>query len=445
MTWHRQRRAREYLAFAALAAALGVIAVGGLLVSIAESGEAVRVGLSVKLTGAALAGGCAFEVAMHLASVRVARWRQLAWGATAVAVGVLSSGLGFDAGLQPEATWGFASAPDYPEPRLSILGHLALIILWLVAAAPLTLLIPGNRRTFPGTLFAATVMLSLTAGAHDICVLVLSLRNVYLLEHAGLVALVTMTYLFLRRFARTEASLSAQARELRREFDELLHARSERVRAGELAAVGALAGVIASELDGPLATIMATTRSITDTNADAHARNGALEKLDLHVDRLNQLTKDLVLHTRALKTQYAPVAIDELIATAIDRTVESAASARGIAIRVTGRAQGHIRGDRALLVHALSTVLTKVVGDLRDGSHLAVSIREVEDGRAWTFVTIEAARGAHHAALPVPAIDDRTELGLTIVDCMFRAHGGFLVRDPPLSIRLPHTAPTADP
>src|SRR5690606_21325054 len=100
------------------------------------------------------------------------------------------------------------------------------------------------------------------AGALDTAARIAQVRTFYLLEHAGLLPVLAISWTLLRRFVRTADELGRRTEELRRSYSNLRVTQEELVRNEQLAAVGELSAVIAHEVRNPLAIIKNAVSSL---------------------------------------------------------------------------------------------------------------------------------------------------------------------------------------
>ncbi len=457
----RRRKARVYLSFGLLAGSLSVYAVGAALLHEAASFEQSVVALRVK--GVGLTAGVAFTVDFchRLVNRTDLRAVRAAYAWALVALALVVSGLALsDSASAPVPTWGFASAPDYPEPALTPVGHVLVISAWALVGYCVALLVPQAPRDRDVRVILGSVVVNVAAGAHDVFIHIASLRSLYLIEHSTMLSIVAMSYLLLDRYVRTSEQLTARTLELRSSYDELRHTQEELVHKEQLAAVGELSAVIAHEVRNPLAIIKNSVSGLRRVELDPGDRSTLLSILDEELDRLNRLVSDLLAYARPVSLQGRVVPLEDLIRRSIDLARSAIARAADFDLHVElGAAPGSVHGDPDLLRHAFVNIVENAIqampgtgrlsveaGPTQLGGESAVRIDFHDTGEGMDTVVRSKALDPFFTTRPTG-----TGLGLAIVERVVRMHGGRVEiesrhgRGTTVSVILPVDRPATNP
>ena len=306
--WAHRPTHRTYRTFGLMSLATMVQCIGGALLVDAPDLAAGQNAMGVQ------AAGAAFTLAfLHHAMVQLAeadrRWLVAACYGWATAVALLGlSGVAFLPGVPaPAPTWGFAAAPDYLDPALSMTGRSLSLLAWPFAASTIHAMHRAARRDPAVRLLAWAVVAMTVATAHDQLILTASLRSYYAGPHATLLTLAAMGQPDppLRRDQRNPRPPHAGA------VDHLRHPsqyRSSPREREQLATVGQLSGLIADQVEEPLEAIRATGRGLAGEGVSNEDRSALLDGLDAEVDGLNRLVDNLLSYARPLTAQIRPVA-----------------------------------------------------------------------------------------------------------------------------------------
>ncbi len=431
--WARRRARREYRTFGLMSLAIMVQCIGGAL--LVDAPDLATGTAAMAITVAASAFTLAF---MHHATVQLAGLQRdwlvrvgYAW-ATVFALLALS-GLAFTSGeAAPGPTWGFAAAPDYLDPALSVAGHLIIFFAWPFIASTIQAVYRASQDDPRVRLLMWAVIAMVLATTHDQFILSASLRSWYLAQHATLLTLGAMGKLLIDRLTQTSTTLDLRTRELSKSYDELRNTEAALVKKEQLATVGELSGLIADQVEAPLSAITATSVGLSREGLDAEERVALLDGLDDEVDRLNRLVDNLLSYARPVKPQIRPVAIFEMVTEVLTGQVPTDSNI-DTDIDVDS-APAIIYADGDLLRVALREVVDNAVQAMPNGGSLIVSARpsiahgtdaivlEVHDtGIGMDGETIERSREPFFTTEPLG-----TGLGLAIVERILTMHSGSL-------------------
>jgi signal transduction histidine kinase len=424
MWWRRRESANVSLALLGLG--LFAVALGHVLLADAQSQAAGAIASRVTYAGVAISTGGGIDFVLGLAERRTRRIRiavqVCAWSGALLA----ALGLWIDpTSVVPPPTWGFAWAPDYPAPPLSIVGRAMLVVAWIFGAGAAFVLrdhIRGagiERRVF----FA--LVLTLVAGAHDLAITVASLRSVYIVEYVAYFVLASASYTWLERFSRAGAELRAKNRALEASYGELQGREEELGRAQQLAAVGELASVMAHELRNPLSVIKNASAQLGRPTLAADDREAVLGILDDEVARLDRLIEHLLTFTKPIRLDERTVPVRGLLERALARV--SRRPGIDVSVPEDGASTALIRADPELVEQALLHVLQNAFDAVGDRGSVRIGT-EVDAERVCITIADSGAGmdGNVLAKATTPFFttrDQGTGLGLAIVERIMRAHG----------------------
>lgn len=423
----RKRAATEYLAYSVLSLSFAVYSLGAALgleaqtaVDLARAERILFIGVTV--------GIAAFVVLSH----ELARARG---PLSSIAVAVALFGVVIDL---TGAMFTVEAAGGAPIARLAPWGLAwALTGLAVVVGGLLVLADAARRDRFLRVVFAATLP-AVAAFAVDLLARSGGRQAPHVLEHALVVASLTVSHLFMRRLVHTADEVARRTLELRRSYDELRGVQLEIVQKEQLAAVGELSAVVAHEVRNPLAVLKNAAGSLRKPGVDPEIREELLGLLDEEVERLNRLVRDLLAYARPVTIQLEEIALDAVVRRAIDLALRGVSRVERLSLDVDlSGAPARIKCDRDLLERAVINVVENAAHAMATHGQLTVRAHgtrhEGRDAVILSFVDTGAGmdRSVRQRAT-TPFFTTRptgTGLGLAIVERVARAHGGRLDLD----------------
>ncbi|HJL15741.1 MAG TPA: ATP-binding protein [Sandaracinaceae bacterium LLY-WYZ-13_1] len=456
----RRPTQREYLAFGLLCLGLTGWSVGAVIVTDAETLDAAVLGTRIRFAG----GFAAAAFYVHFATLIAGRPApRVVTAAYAIGgLGLLAAAAGWlvDAErVAPAPTWGLAFGRRYVEPPMTVVGHLLVVSALVPCGAAVAVMARGVRRWPDLRWLVLAAVVALLAALHDTLARLLRFQTIYLLEHAGLVPVLTVSYVLLRRFVRAADVLTERTQELRRSYSELRVTQEELVRKEQLAAVGELSAVIAHEVRNPLAIIKNAASSLRRPALGAADRGVLLGILDEEVDRLSRLVRDLLAYARPVEPQGRAVRLAELLRDAVREALGHHRDPDAITLHVETRRCPPLHGDPDLLRQALTNVADNAIQAMPEGGSLTVRTSEVRlDGHPAVAVDFDDTGAGMDEDVRAKATDPffttrpaGTGLGLAIVERVVKNHGGRVeIASSPsegthVRIVLPQERPTSSP
>jgi signal transduction histidine kinase len=331
--------------------------------------------------------------------------------------------------------WGLGFAPPTPSLEITPLGTAVLVGCLAVVGMALIRLVPALPDDRDVRFLFAGASMALAAGAHDLLVRSGLLRSFYLLEHTALLVIITMSYMLLHRFVRTNEELRLRTEELHRSYAELRRTQEKLVRKEQLAAVGELSAVIAHEVRNPLAIIKNAVSGLRRPNLGPGDHQTLLGILKEETGRLARLVDDLLAYAQPMVPQDRPVHLDELVWGAVDLARSGNPSAHRVVITVDlQRAPDTVHGDPALLRQALMNIIDNAMQAMPSGGDLSVRARtcKIDEANALAIDVQDSGEGMdalvrQKACNPFYTTRPAgTGLGLAIVERVVRNHGGRL-------------------
>jgi two-component system, OmpR family, sensor histidine kinase SenX3 len=195
---------------------------------------------------------------------------------------------------------------------------------------------------------------------------------------------------------------------------------------------------ISHELKTPVGALALLAETVEEAADDPEAVLRFAGRMRQEASRLTDLVQDLIMLSRIQAAEPVPdprpVGIDEVVSEALDRC-RMRATARGIALDVTGDAGISVMGDEDLLITALRNLLENAVAYSPDKTKVLVTVRMADHWNAEISVTDQG--------IGIPESDREriferfyrvdparsratggTGLGLAIVKHVTVAHGG---------------------
>lgn len=230
--------------------------------------------------------------------------------------------------------------------------------------------------------------------------------------------------------------------ELRLSAARLAAAHQREARLERLAATGTLAAAIGHEINNPLASVAANARVIAEV-LDRGALDGDSRRLmrETVADviegaaRIRNVTRALHSLVGAAQPVIGSVDLREVIESAT--TAVAPALARRVRIENFVPPQTLVCADRALLVHAMSSLLTNAAEAMPEGRIGRVSARAGRTGGDITLEVRDDGRGMPEAVLArafnpfftTKAVGEGMGLGLSICHSFVRSFGGEIAVD----------------
>ncbi len=434
-TLHARRPSREHLAFGLTCFGFAVWSAGSALRAdadtLAEATYAVRLGYTGGF--AAVAFFCEL-----LARMTAHRGRRVVVAAYVVAgLGILASATGLlvdPARRAPAGTWSAALTGGAGGPVLTPLGT-GLVALGLALSAwAVGRGIGAARRQPELRLFAVASAFTLLVSCYESLGAVLGVRSLHLVEHAGLLQLLAVSWLLLQRYVRAADELSTRTAQLRKSYGELRVAQEELVRKEQLAAVGELSAVIAHEVRNPLAIIKNAVSSMRRPSLRPSDRGVLLGILDEEVDRLNRLVRDLLAYARPVEPRGRPIELATILTETVHSALGGHETAEPVRLELDLDRCPSIHGDPDLLRQAIGNVVDNALAAMaaggtltvraepaRLGAEAAVAIECVDTGDGMDPLVLGKARDPFFTTRAAG-----TGLGLAIVDRVVKNHRGTL-------------------
>ncbi len=429
-----RRRSREYLAFALTCVGLSVWSAGSALQELGHGAANTRIALRLSYVGGFAAVAFFCELAAAMTGHRGRRVVTSAYLVSALGIAATSSGLLFDSGSpQLTAAWAHALA-DRGVPYFSMLGAaLVALALGLSTWAVLRVLraIPKHRELRPFALASALVLL---ASAYEALGSFFGFPTLHLIEHAGLLEVVAISWLLMRRYLRAAEELGARTEALRTSYGELRVTQEELVRKEQLAAVGELSAVIAHEVRNPLAIIKNAVSSMRRPTLRPADRGVLLGILDEEVDRLSRLVRDLLAYARPVEPRGRAIALAEILTDLVDETAARHEAPETVRVELDLDRCPPVHGDPDLLRQAITNVVDNALSAMSGGGTLtlraepttlrgepAVAIECIDTGDGMDALVLGKARDPFFTTRAAG-----TGLGLAIVERVVKNHHGTL-------------------
>jgi signal transduction histidine kinase len=434
LLYARRRSDREFLAFAGLSAGLTVFALGASLNTTATDLAAGTQACIVQWCGIAIAIACYVDFVHHMLGLP-AQWlvrTAYAWSLFGLAANI--AGLFFDPDqIAPPDTWGLDGAPIYVEPAVQPIGAAWAIASIGLLAQAVFLLVRHAKRDPDARILLATSALWVLGGCYDLFLQLTSIKSFYVLEHVGIIANLSMSWILVGRFVRTSEALEARTRELHASYQNLQQTQEELLAKEQLAAVGELSAVIAHEVRNPLAIIKNAVSGLRRRELPEDDRAVLHGILDEEAERLNRLVTDLLAFARPVTPQRRDVPIAELVSRAIELARAGSRTPADVQVELDVEAgPSSLACDPDLLRQALVNVAENALEAMPRGGTLSVRVERASLGEEPAVALIfrdsgEGMDATVRSKARDPFFTTRpsgTGLGLAIVDRIARAHGG---------------------
>lgn len=430
----RRRQGVEYLMFGLFAGFMGVYAVGASLLTDAANHDIGRRAQDLEFLG----GICAIPFYLHFTYAfiygRAPKWMWVAYLIAFASLPVGLEGLAFNTGnFAPGKTWGFASAPVYPETEMSNLGA-SFVLFYLIILVHCSILFWRHRKfDRDAGILAFGGIAVIVAALHDQIVLATSFQSLYMLEHAGMVANMAVGWVLLGRFTRATDELSRRSRELQRSYTYLRHTQEALLEKEQLATVGELSAVIAHEVRNPIAIIKNAAATLRNPALADTDRGGLLSILDDETDRLNRIVNNLLAFARPVSPRKRPIEVAALVTHALELAPQVRPFDDIVVQNEVADTKDMVEVDPDLVRQAFMNIIDNAVQAMPQGGTLRVRSTVLRDGVEDDRIQIifeDTGEGMD------PLVRDRsrdpffttrpsgTGLGLAIVERVMRAHNG---------------------
>ena len=425
---------REYLAFGLGCLGLAAFALGSALGADAKTLREGTFALRLSYVGGFATVAFFADFALHSAGRRSPRMLITVYAVSALGIVADVLGLLVDPDKQAAAiALGIKLEPRL-EPVLTPVGAALVGVAtgfagWAVWVSARAARSARELRWF--VLAGAGVVL---AGVFDTASRIAQVRTFYLLEHAGLLPVLAISWILLRRFVRTADELGRRTEELRRSYSNLRVTQEELVRNEQLAAVGELSAVIAHEVRNPLAIIKNAVSSLRRPTLRPADRGVLLGILDEEVDRLNRLVRDLLAYARPVEPRGQPVHLGRLVEEVVEAAVTRHEDPSSIEVKLDFERCPALQGDPELLRQAIANVVDNALWAMPTGGTLqvlgapatsrgkrAVRLEVIDDGEGMDSLVLAKARDPFFTTRAAG-----TGLGLAIAVRVIKNHGGTL-------------------
>jgi PAS domain S-box-containing protein len=219
-----------------------------------------------------------------------------------------------------------------------------------------------------------------------------------------------------------------------RELTALIDLQEEVQRKETMARMGELVAGVAHEVRNPLFALSSTLDAMRarfgDTAPPEFARYYPV--LSAQVQRLSDLTRDLLEYGRPSQMTLEPCGVDDLLRLTNDLT-RTVAETHGVRVAVTSApSRGRVRADRARLLQVLHNLVLNAIQFSAAGGIVTLQAARVDTGPHpyWLFIVRDQGPGFPRDALPhvfEPFFTKRpggTGLGLALAYRIVADHGG---------------------
>lgn len=221
-------------------------------------------------------------------------------------------------------------------------------------------------------------------------------------------------------------------RDLKKSYDDLGRAQKELVNHERLSALGELAAIMAHEVRNPLGVIfnsLTTLKRVLPVTGDAEM---LINIVGEEAERLNRIVTDLLDFVRPFELQKKEVALDAIIASAIDSNAQTMVQRSVSLVTDVPAALPNVAADEALLKQALVHLLANAVQAMPKGGSASVRVRVEHRGNApWLCIEVRdegvGLNAMSAARIFQPFFTTKatgTGLGLAVVKRIVDAHEG---------------------
>lgn len=413
--WVGPRKEGRQGAIAIAAFALGAASWSSLFVSLAsQEADAFRP-QCVQFASLAFGLGASLLFTHH--DVQLRRYELVGSAAFCVVLVVIGlSGAAFDPAFATYAPTGHAVA------RLTTVGRFTLVIGFILIIYVIVRRKRAAMRTRSNRLLWVMNILLGACAMHDAGIWLGLSSRLYLTPILGILALGAATSTVLEELITTTRLLRKQATELQQNLEGLRNSQADLLEKEQLAALGELSSLVASEIRRPVA-LMKDALARLDVNAEV-APDFAID-VERQNERLNRFIRDLLLYAKPLSVQRKAVDLEAVTARAI---ANAGAETAKLDIQVLiDESAKLVQADPDLLTDAVTNILESALETKRKDGPLFVEAR-ARDGRLEILFhdsTQVFAELARDSTLKVTlAKEPRTRLGLAVAERIAEAHGG---------------------
>lgn len=421
---YRSRQDGVTLGLLGTAVGAMLTALGGVFLVAPLPAAAAEFGARVHFVGKDLAAWSFFEMALAVVGVRAPRSLR---AAIALVLG-LSALVGAVGALHDPSS--IRSALGH-EPELSPLGVVLMTVTLLVALAGLAVLGRAAPRHAGARWLTLGAVPAIGAAVIELGLRLRGTSPPFGQAVAGSILMFVATWVLLRRFEAVGIRLREKTVELEHSHAALLRAQKERVRAEQLASVGELTVVLASEIARPMRSLQQAVALLDSAHVEDGGARAVLDVIDAETSHLNALVRDLLVYARPSQEERRPVAVATLVEDAIRDVSAQHRSELGIEVRSELPDDAAVDVELEAMRRALAHVLDNAVeaGEAGGDSQVTVRTRAGAEGRVRIEVSDRGlgmdVQVRQHALDPFFTTRPHgTGLGLAIVARVARAHGG---------------------
>ncbi len=220
---------------------------------------------------------------------------------------------------------------------------------------------------------------------------------------------------------------------IRRQAVEIEQTERQLMQASKLAAIGALAGGVAHEINNPATTILSRASFLLSQNDPPLS---ASDREDLTVivgqaQRIARITGGLLTFSRPRALHLRPVSIDRVIDAALRAVNPSLVERAGVVRRTRPAHPATILADEDSLARALENIFRNALDAMPDGGTLDISVDRENESRLRLSIA-DTGTGIHEADLArifdpfftTKEVGKGTGLGLAIVHGIIQEHHG---------------------
>jgi two-component system sensor histidine kinase SenX3 len=139
---------------------------------------------------------------------------------------------------------------------------------------------------------------------------------------------------------------------------------------------------VSHELKTPVGALILLAETLVEAADDPEAARRFAERIQHESQRLARLVKELLELSRLQGAEplpaFTPVAVDRIVAEVVDRA-RTAATAKGIAVKVAGRRGLTVYGTESQLITAVANLVENAIAYSGDGTTVQVSRQRIGD------------------------------------------------------------------